>query len=196
MHGKERSRVFGSAIGLYFQTMWKNELRRWLTKTGRRPTRNCSGDAKRNRILRMTPRGNSMPRCQNTGTKDTSGIGAESVERPCERAMEVHRVSAAGQSGFGACASSPASGPVSEPRRRFQAVLGASGSSPTIVVKRRRTGNAWLSPRQFARRFGVGTSAVYGAVERAEVPAIRVGRHIRIPPDAVERILRYLTTDN
>jgi excisionase family DNA binding protein len=54
----------------------------------------------------------------------------------------------------------------------------------------------WLSPRQFARQFGVGTSAVYGAIERGELPAIRLGRHIRIPPDAVEVILRQITKDN
>jgi len=75
------------------------------------------------------------------------------------------------------------------------AVLGAGSSSPT-TPNRRRTGSVWLSPRQFARRFGVGTSAAYGAVERREVPAIRIGRHIRIPPDAVETILRHITYDH
>jgi excisionase family DNA binding protein len=68
--------------------------------------------------------------------------------------------------------------------------LGTSGSFPTGAAKRRRSANVWLSPRQFARRFGVGTGAVYGAVERGEVPAIRLGRHIRFPPDIVESILR------
>jgi len=75
------------------------------------------------------------------------------------------------------------------------AVLGAGSSSPT-TANRRRTGSVWLSPRQFARRFGVGTSAVYGAVDRGEVPAIRIGRHIRIPPDAVETILHHITDDH
>jgi excisionase family DNA binding protein len=52
------------------------------------------------------------------------------------------------------------------------------------TVRRRspwQTGDAWLSPRQVAQRFGVGTSAIYGAVKRGELPAIRLGRHIRIP---------------
>lgn len=66
----------------------------------------------------------------------------------------------------------------------------------TTAGRRRRTGNVWLSPRQFAHRFGVGTSAVYGAVERGEVPAIRVGRHIRIPPDSVENLLRHIILDD
>jgi excisionase family DNA binding protein len=66
------------------------------------------------------------------------------------------------------------------PVARIQtAILGADGSSPA-AAKRRRTDNAWLSPRQVARRFGVGTSAIYGAVKRGELPAIRLGRHIRI----------------
>jgi excisionase family DNA binding protein len=63
------------------------------------------------------------------------------------------------------------------------------GDSPASAARRRGIGQVWLSPRQFARRFGVGTSAVYGAVERGEVPAFRIGRHIRIPPDSVEAIL-------
>jgi excisionase family DNA binding protein len=63
-------------------------------------------------------------------------------------------------------------------------------SFPTSAAKRCRSANVWLSPRQFAKRFGVGTSAVYGAVERGEAPAIRPGRHIRFPPDTVESILR------
>jgi len=121
---------------------------------------------------------------QNTRTWHTSGIGAQSVRsktarRGDEWAGEGDRVSAAGQS-------------VSEVA---QAVLGGGGSSPT-AAKRRRTSNVWLAPRQFAHRFGVGTSAVYGAIERGEVPAIRVGRHIRIPPGSVEDILRHVTKDD
>jgi excisionase family DNA binding protein len=64
-----------------------------------------------------------------------------------------------------------------------------SAIGATAVTKQRRTGRVWLSPRQFAHRFGVGTGAVYGAVARGEMPSIRVGRHIRIPPDTVEVIL-------
>jgi excisionase family DNA binding protein len=89
---------------------------------------------------------------------------------------EVHHLSAAGPAGPRAAVA--------------QTAVGPGGASPTPVVKRRRTRNVWLSPRQFAREFGVGTSAVYGAVERGEVPAIRVGRHIRIPLDSIERIIR------
>jgi excisionase family DNA binding protein len=74
------------------------------------------------------------------------------------------------------------------------------GRSPGVATsagaKRRETGDVWLSPRQFARRFGVGTGVVYGAVERGELPAIRLGRHIRIPPDAVEDVLSPITVDN
>jgi excisionase family DNA binding protein len=68
-----------------------------------------------------------------------------------------------------------------------------SATGTTAVAKRRRTGGVWLSPRQFAYRFGVGAGAVYGAVARGEVPSIRVGRHIRIPPDSIEVILRRIT---
>jgi excisionase family DNA binding protein len=81
-------------------------------------------------------------------------------------------------------------GPVKIRRSWRSSGVGTGGA------KRRRTANAWLSPRQFARRFGVGTDAVYGAVERGEVPAIRLGRHIRIPPDTVEMILLPIITDN
>jgi len=77
-----------------------------------------------------------------------------------------------------------------------RAVLGSGRASPTAAKERGRTSNVWLSPRQFAQRFDVGTSAVYGAVERGEVPAIRMGRHIRIPPDAIEIILHNTIIDH
>lgn len=117
-----------------------------------------------------------------------------------EWAAEVHRLSAAGRSVSEIAKELRLSVRVVARVRRNQlpakslraAVYGATGASSTTAAKRRRTGNVWLSPRQFARRFGVGTSAVYGAVERGEVPAIRLGRHIHIPPDAVDRLL-YLT---
>src|SRR5947209_4269228 len=90
------------------------------------------------------------------------------------QAGEAHRLSVAG--------------------RRVSAVaplaLGVHDASPTTAVKRRRTRNVWLSPREFARQFGVGVSAVYGAVERGELPAVRMGRHIRFPPESIERVIR------
>jgi excisionase family DNA binding protein len=123
-----------------------------------------------------------MPRRQKTRT---SGIGAQSVRSKTARKLdewagEANRLFTAGRS-------------VSEVT---QAVLGLGGASPTAAVKRRRTRKVWLSPRQLARQFGAGTSAVYGAVERGEVPAIRVGRHIRIPPDSIEVILRHIIKDD
>jgi excisionase family DNA binding protein len=69
------------------------------------------------------------------------------------------------------------------------AVPVAGGASPAAAAKRRGAGKVWLSPRQIARRFRVGTSAVYGAVKRGEMPAISIGRHIRVPPDWVEDLL-------
>ena len=65
----------------------------------------------------------------------------------------------------------------------------ASDVGAGAVAKPPRTGSVWLSPRQCARQFGIGTSAVYAAVGRGEVPAIRIGRHIRIPPETVEVLL-------
>jgi excisionase family DNA binding protein len=120
----------------------------------------------------------------NTGIWHTSGIGLQSAMLKTARegdelAREAHRLSALGQS-------------VSDVA---QAVFETGGLSPTAAAQRRRTSYVWLSPRQFARRFGVGMSAVYGAVERGEVPAIRVGRHIRIPPDSVVSILLHVTAD-
>jgi excisionase family DNA binding protein len=126
------------------------------------------------RTTRKASSRSTMPTCQNTRT---CGVGAQSVKsnitrEPAGRAVEVNRLSTAGHS-------------VSEVT---QPVLGPGGASATVGVKR-RTRNVWLSPRQFARQFGAGTSAVYGAVDRGEVPIIRVGRHIRLPPDTVETIL-------
>ena len=148
-----------------------------------------------------------MLRRQKTRTRDTSGIGVESVEDPAKR-----RWMAGGDSEIGPSAGDDANskteligglrngltccGDAMDRGGFGRQVPGATGSSPTANPKRRRTSNVWLSPRQFAQQFGVGTSAVYGAVERGEVPAIRVGRHIRIPPDTVETILRVVIKED
>jgi excisionase family DNA binding protein len=79
----------------------------------------------------------------------------------------------------------------SEARTRTPTMIVRDNSPPITAAKPRRTGNAWLSPRQVAKWFGVGTSAVYGAVARGEVPAVRLGRHIRIPHDVVDKLLHY-----
>ena len=43
----------------------------------------------------------------------------------------------------------------------------------------------WLSPREAARLLNVSRETIYRMVERAELPAIRAGRTIRIPTEAV-----------
>ena len=146
-----------------------------------------------------------MPGHQNPQNWDRFHIGAQSISKTSRKgdewAGEVHRLSAAGRSVSEIAEELRLSVRVVARVRRnlaasksFRAaVVGAGGSPPTAAAKRRRTGSVWLSPRQFARQFGVGISAVYGAVERGEVPAIRLGRHIRIPPDTVEKLLVALS---
>ena len=120
-----------------------------------------------------------------TGNVNTSSIVAQSVRskdalKGDECAGEVHRIWK----------------PVQSVSEAAAAMFGRGSASSTVAIERRRTKNVWLSPRQFAQRFCVGTSAVYGAVERGELPAVRLGRHIRIPPDAVERLLCNVTRES
>ena len=47
-----------------------------------------------------------------------------------------------------------------------------------------------VSVDQFAQVFDLHRTTVYSAVKRGELPAVRVGRRIRIPRVVLDRLLR------
>jgi hypothetical protein len=44
-------------------------------------------------------------------------------------------------------------------------------------------------PAAGKRYFGLGRNAAYAAAERGEIPTVRIGRLLRVPVRAVERML-------
>ena len=46
-----------------------------------------------------------------------------------------------------------------------------------------------LTVKEAAQRLGISHISAYGAVERGEIPAIRLGRRILVPVAALERML-------
>jgi excisionase family DNA binding protein len=46
-----------------------------------------------------------------------------------------------------------------------------------------------VSVIEAARLLGVGKAAAYGAIHRGEIPAIRIGRLLRVPRKALEQML-------
>jgi excisionase family DNA binding protein len=47
-----------------------------------------------------------------------------------------------------------------------------------------------LSVPEAAAALGVGRNAAYAAVKRGQIPAIRIGRLLRVPVIALERMLK------
>lgn len=47
----------------------------------------------------------------------------------------------------------------------------------------------YLPIEDFRRQHGLGRERVYRAIERGEMPHVRIGRKILIPSDALDRIL-------
>ena len=45
------------------------------------------------------------------------------------------------------------------------------------------------SVREAARMLGLGRNATYGAIHRGEIPALRFGRRIVVPKDALHQLL-------
>ena len=65
----------------------------------------------------------------------------------------------------------------------------------TVTAKRRAKReplDEWnsLTPSQAARFLGVTRQTVYSRVLRGELPAERVGAHMRVPRSALEEVLR------
>lgn len=51
-----------------------------------------------------------------------------------------------------------------------------------------------LTVDEAAARLGIGRNAAYAAVKRGDIPHIRLGNRIVIPPAAFERMMQYGTT--
>lgn len=48
-----------------------------------------------------------------------------------------------------------------------------------------------LRAEEAYRLLGIGRSTFYRAVQRGEIPSIRIGRRVLIPIDALEQLLRH-----
>lgn len=46
-----------------------------------------------------------------------------------------------------------------------------------------------LSVPETARRLGVGRNTLYDAIQRGEIPTLRIGRRILVPTAALDRLL-------
>lgn len=51
-----------------------------------------------------------------------------------------------------------------------------------------------LTVEEAAARLGIGRNAAYDAVNRGDIPHIRIGRRIVIPKAALDRLMQYGTT--
>ena len=47
----------------------------------------------------------------------------------------------------------------------------------------------WLTVKEFRERTGLGKSLTYDAVQRGELPSIRIGGKILLPSDALDLLL-------
>ena len=52
-----------------------------------------------------------------------------------------------------------------------------------------RASKRWESPAAFARRSGLSRNSVYAGIRDRVIPAVRVGRRILVPVDALDRML-------
>ena len=52
-----------------------------------------------------------------------------------------------------------------------------------------------VSPPVAGEILGVGRNAAYEAIKRGEIPAIRIGRKLRVPKAALQRMLDRTATD-
>jgi hypothetical protein len=60
---------------------------------------------------------------------------------------------------------------------------------PTRAAKELPMKRRWQSPREFAAELGLSPNAVYAAIKRGEVPHVKIGKRIALPPDTAERLL-------
>ena len=48
-----------------------------------------------------------------------------------------------------------------------------------------------LTVPEAAKRLGIGKNLAYEAIQRGEIPSIRVGHRLLVPLSALERLLKY-----
>lgn|GEM_PF-2360367 len=62
----------------------------------------------------------------------------------------------------------------------------AGGEPAPPQAGQRPDGEVLLSPEQIAERWGVPRKSIYGYVHQLGLPAVKVGRHLRIRPSDLE----------
>lgn len=72
---------------------------------------------------------------------------------------------------------------------------GARHTSPMTPGRVEAKAPKTMSVREAAAELGLGVAAIYSAVRDGTIPAIRVGRRIRVPRQVVERLLAEGTPD-
>jgi excisionase family DNA binding protein len=67
-------------------------------------------------------------------------------------------------------------------------MLGREGTAMAARRRKRDTSDT-LSVPEAGKRLNVGRNQAYAAVKRGEIPIIKIGRSLRVPRPAFERLL-------